>query len=65
MSIVAILIFAALEFPLLVVRKLFPKTAGVLPLGGDEFSQLGILLMIGVFVELCRGWIMEALAYLQ
>jgi len=65
MSIVVVLVFAALEFPLLVARKLFPKTAGVLPLGGDEFSQLAILVMSGLFVALCVGWIAELFAYFQ
>jgi hypothetical protein len=65
MSIVVVLVFAALEFPLLVVRKLFPKTAGMLPLGGDEFSQLAILVMSGLFVALCIGWTADLIAYFQ
>jgi hypothetical protein len=65
MGIAVILMFAAFEFPLMVARKLFPKTASFLPLGGDEFTQLAILLMSGIFVELCREWIVQSLAYFQ
>ena len=39
----------ALEMPLHVVRKLFPQV-NFLPLGGDEFNQAAILLMISFFV---------------
>src|ERR1700732_2673718 len=41
--------FTALELPLLVVRKLFPQTEGILPLGGDEFTQVAILVMSALF----------------
>jgi hypothetical protein len=41
--------FMALELPLLVIRKLFPQTESVLPLGGDEFNQVAILLMMALF----------------
>ena len=44
--------FMAFELPLLVARKLFPATASFLPLGGDEFNQAAILLMIALFVNL-------------
>lgn len=58
-----VLVFASFELPLLVIRRLFPKTKRVLPLGGDEFSQLAILVILGLFLEISRGWILEALVY--
>jgi hypothetical protein len=42
---------AALELPLLATHKLFPQTHAVLPLGGDDFSQAGILLMAAFFIS--------------
>jgi hypothetical protein len=50
MYITILAFFLALELPLLVVHRLFPQARRFLPLGGDEFSQLAILLMTGVFV---------------
>jgi len=41
--------FTALELPLSIIRKLFPQTEGILPLGGDEFTQLAILVMSALF----------------
>jgi hypothetical protein len=35
--------------PLLVARELFPKTEGYLPLGGTDFKQCAILLMMATF----------------
>lgn len=40
----------ACEIPLLVARRLFPRTAGYLPLGGDDLTQLGILVLTAVFL---------------
>jgi hypothetical protein len=50
---VAFIAFAAVcEIPLLVARRLFPQTADILPLGGDDFTQLAILVLMGVFLQL-------------
>jgi hypothetical protein len=42
---------ASLELPLLALHKIFPQTHGYLPVGGDEFSQMAILLMTAFFIS--------------
>jgi len=34
----------------LIVRKLFPKTAGYLPIGGSAFNEAAIILMTLTFL---------------
>jgi hypothetical protein len=57
-----------LALPLLVVRQLFPQTAAYLPLGGSDFNQNAILLMIAVFIcgalKFSTGLVEFALAWM-
>lgn len=47
---ILIRLFLILELPLLCTEKLFPVAHVVLPLGGDHLTQLGILLILAVFL---------------
>jgi hypothetical protein len=40
----------ACEIPLLIARRLFPRLGAVLPLGGDDLTQLGILALTALFL---------------
>jgi hypothetical protein len=43
------------EIPLMVAHRLFPHQTSFLPLGGDDFVQLAILMMVAwFFVDLER-----------
>jgi hypothetical protein len=44
----------ACDIPLKVAHKLYPNT-GILPLGGDDFTQLAILVLMGFFFEEIAG----------
>jgi hypothetical protein len=41
----------ACDIPLVVAHKLFPQSTPYLPLGGEEFTQLAILVLMAVFFE--------------
>ncbi len=51
----------ACEIPLMVVHRLFPDATGFLPLGGDEFTQLAILVLMAVFFEELSKLLAESL----
>ena len=41
----------ACEIPLMVIHRLLPDTTDYLPLGGDDFTQLAILMLMAASVE--------------
>lgn len=50
LTLVLITLAATFEIPLLVLPRLFPQLGTRLPLGGDELTQLGILVLTGLFL---------------
>lgn len=47
---VLIALAVACEIPLLIGPRLFPQLKAYFPLGGDELTQLGILVLTAIFV---------------
>ena len=41
----------ACEIPLMVAHRLFPHHTSFLPLGGDHFTQLAIMVLMGLFFD--------------
>jgi hypothetical protein len=54
----------ACDIPLQVAHKLFPHQTPFLPLGGEEFTQLAILVLTAVFFEELNAFMIESLRYL-
>lgn len=50
LTLVLITLAATFEIPLLALPRLFPQLGARLPLGGDELTQLGILVLTGLFL---------------
>jgi hypothetical protein len=61
MRLVFVAFAVACDIPLAVAHKLFPQSTPYLPLGGDEFTQISILVLMAVFFEECVRLIGESL----
>jgi hypothetical protein len=55
----------AAEIPLMVAHRLFPNHTEFLPLGGDEFTQLSVLVLMAIFFEELCSLASESLTYLS
>jgi hypothetical protein len=51
----------ACDIPLRVAHKLFPESTPYLPLAGDEFTQLAILVLTAVFLQELKALVRESL----
>jgi hypothetical protein len=54
----------ACEIPLMVAHRLFPQHTPYLPLGGDEFIQLAILMLMAWFFAELTALASESLTFI-